>query len=274
MRIRKDGTRVAVSVSVSPIKDARGTIVAASNIAHDMTEGKRAQEALLRSRAQLRDFAARLRSAREKERTHIAREIHDELGQALTALKMDLFSLKECVPTPQRAQLEPRTAGMAALIDAMIDRVRTLATDLRPAVLDDMGLAAAVEWAVQQFARRTGVQCDLDVPQQQIRLDADRATDVFRILQEALTNVARHAQATRVDVHLRVNGAELVLEVHDNGRGITEAELDGGRSFGLMGIRERVLLWGGEAGIGTAPQGGTSVTVCLPLGPSSPEAVA
>lgn len=273
VRVRKDGARIAVSVSISPIKDGEGRTIAASSIERDITEQARAGEALARSRAQLRDFAGQLRSARETERTQIAREIHDELGQALTALKMDLFSLTHAVPAPLPDPLLVKTDEMAKLIDQMVDKVRTLATELRPAVLDSLGLSAAVEWAVQQFGRRTGIECTLDLPAEPLQLDSDRSTDLFRILQEALTNVARHAHASRVDVHLRATPGEVVLEVHDNGRGITESETENVRSFGLLGMRERTLPWGGELGVRVAPHGGTSVIACIPLS-HSPEAAA
>jgi PAS domain S-box-containing protein len=273
VRLRKDGVRIGVSVSISPIKDGEGRIIGVSSIARDITERARAGEALARSRAQLRDFAGQLRAARETERTQIAREIHDELGQALTALKMDLFSLRHSVPAPLCDPLLVKTDEMATLIDQMVDKVRNLATELRPAVLDSLGLSAAVEWAVQQFGRRTRIECALDLPAEPLRLDAERSTDLFRILQEALTNVARHAHASRVDVHLRATSGEVVLEVHDNGRGITDSEMENVRSFGLLGMRERTLPWGGELGVRVAPQGGTSVIACIPLG-HGPEAAA
>jgi len=270
VRLRRDGSCVDVSVSVSPVKDGQGNVIGATSIARDLSERRRAAEALALSEARLRAFARRLRSARESERTHIAREIHDELGQALTALKMDLFSLKQSVPEPLRHPLRRKTDQMAGLIDQMVDKVRTLATELRPAVLDSLGLSAAIDWAGRQFAERTGIECTLDLPPHPVRIDSERSTDVFRILQEALTNVVRHARATRVDVHLRATPEELVLEVHDNGRGIRDREIDDPRAFGLVGMRERVLPWGGEVGVHAAPQGGTSVTVCVPLGHGRP----
>jgi len=248
--------------------------VEATSTARFMSERRRAADAVAQSEAQLRAFAGKLRSARESERTHIAREIHDELGQALTALKMDLFSLRQSVPEPLRDPLLRKTDQMASLIDQMVDKVRTLASELRPAVLDNLGLSAAVEWAVRQFAQRTGIECALDLPRESLRIDSDRSTDVFRILQEALTNVARHARATRVDVHLRATPGELVLEVHDNGRGISDREIDDPGAFGLLGMRERVLPWGGEVGVRASPQGGTSVTVCIPMHHDTPGAAA
>ena len=183
---------------------------------------------------------------------------------------MDLYSLNNGVPQP----LKSKADGMAALIDQMVDKVRTLAADLRPAVLDNLGLVAAVEWAARQFDRRTGIPCSLDMPPEQICLDLERSTDIFRILQEALTNIARHAGATQVDIRLRDTPCEVVLEVHDNGRGITESESVDAHSFGLLGMRERALSWGGDVGVCAAPQGGTSVTACIPLGHGRPGAVA
>src|SRR5439155_1373094 len=171
---------------------------------------------------------------------------------------------------PLRHPLRRKTDQMAGLIDQMVDKVRTLATELRPAVLDSLGLSAAIDWAGRQFAERTGIECTLDLPPHPVRIDSERSTDVFRILQEALTNVVRHARATRVDVHLRATPEELVLEVHDNGRGISDREVDDPRAFGLVGMRERVLPWGGEVGVHAAPQGGTSVTVCIPRGHGRP----
>jgi len=268
--VRPDGSIRWWQSRGTALTDPHGKACKLFGTVQDVTEQKLAGDALARSRAQLRDFAGRLRSASEKERSFIAREIHDELGQALTALKMDVFSLRNGLPASARARLEPETVEMAALIDVMIDKVRTLAAELRPAVLDNFGLAAAVEWAVQQFARRTGIHCELDLPTEPLRLDADRSIDVFRILQEALANVARHAQASAVQVHLRVAPGELVLEVHDNGRGIDPSEVESVASFGLLGMRERALLWGGEIGISRAPHGGTCAVVCIPLASDAP----
>jgi PAS domain S-box-containing protein len=267
--MRPDGSIRSWESRGTALTDPRGTPLKLFGTVQDITEQKLARDALARSRAQLRDFVGRLRSASERERSFIAREIHDELGQALTALKMDVFSLRNGLPAAARAQLEPETEEMAALIDAMIDKVRTLAAELRPAVLDNLGLAAAVEWAVQQFARRTGIRCDLDLPTEPLHIDADRSIDVFRILQEALANVARHAEASRVHVHLRATQSELVLKVQDNGRGIRPSEIESVASFGLLGMRERALFWNGEIGIRAAPKGGTCAIVRIPLARAS-----
>jgi PAS domain S-box-containing protein len=269
--VRPDGSIRWWQSRGTALRDSNGHPLKLFGTVQDITEQKVAGDVLASSRAQLRDFAGRLRSACEKERSFIAREIHDELGQALTALKMDVFSLRNGLPAAARERLEPETMEMVALIDTMIDKVRTLAAELRPAVLDNLGLAAAVEWAVQQFARRTGIACELDLPTELIEIDADRSIDVFRILQEALANVARHAEASRVEVCLRAATDEVVLEVRDNGRGIRPSEIDSVQSFGLLGMRERALLWGGEIDIRAVPQGGTCAVVRIPLAPDPAE---
>jgi PAS domain S-box-containing protein len=272
--VRPDGSTRWWQSRGTALTDSCGKPLKLFGTVQDITEQKLARDALAHSRAQLRDFAGRLRSASEKERSFIAREIHDELGQALTALKMDVFTLRNGLPASARARHEAETEAMVTLIDGMIDKVRTLAAELRPAVLDSLGLVAAVDWAVQQFARRTGIRCEVDLPTEPLWIDADRSIDVFRILQEALTNVARHAGASRVHVCLRATPGELVLEVHDDGRGIRPSEVDGVASFGLLGMRERALFWGGEIGIRAVPQRGTCAAVCIPLAPDVSEVVA
>ncbi|MBI1966646.1 MAG: sensor histidine kinase [Gemmatimonadetes bacterium] len=233
----------------------------------DVTERAEAETALRESRAQLRELAGRVRSARERERASIARQIHDVLGQALTALKLDIAWLQDRLPTRQRAELAEKIRGMLALVNATIEQARTLVTELRPAILDDLGLLAAIEWETQEFARRSGLRCDLDLPAERIPLDAHRATDVYRILQEALTNVARHARAQSVQVSLRLESGELVLDVRDDGRGITDGEIADPRALGLLGMRERALVWGGEVAISPALRGGTFVQVRIPCAP-------
>jgi PAS domain S-box-containing protein len=272
--VRPDGSIRWWESRGTALTDGCGAPIKLVGTVRDITDQKIAVDSLARSRAQLRDFAGRLRTASEKERSFIAREIHDELGQALTALKMDLFSLRRGLPAAIRAQLEPETEDMAGLIDGMVDKVRTLATELRPAVLDSLGLAAAVDWAVRQFSRRTGIRCALDLPAEPLVIDADRSIDVFRILQEALANVGRHAEASIVRVHLRATPSELVLEIYDNGRGISPSAIDSVASFGLLGMRERALVWGGEIGISAVPQGGTCAVVCIPLAQPAPAVVA
>lgn len=194
----------------------------------------------------------------------MARQIHDELGQSLSALHLDVAWLRARLPDDD-VVLAEKMRSMAALIETSIGRVRNLATELRPAVLDSLGLLAAIEWETQQFTRRTGIPCVHELPPDPPAVDADRSTDVFRILQEALTNVARHAGAREVLVSLRFRRNELLLSVSDNGRGITAAEIANPQALGLVGIRERALLWDGAVEWRARDGGGTVVDLRLPL---------
>jgi len=234
----------------------------------DITERKRAEEELKSSREQLRALAASLQSAREEERSRIAREIHDNLGQALTGLKMSLSwldkKLSEVGDGVPPSLLLNEIASMSKLIDAAIQMVREISAELRPGVLDDLGLVAAVEWQAQEFQTRMGIRCRFTSTLENITLDKEQSTAIFRILQETLTNVARHANATRVNITLRKKAGNLILEVRDNGRGITESEISNPRSLGLLGMRERALLLGGNVEISGTPGKGTAVTVKIP----------
>ena len=190
----------------------------------------------------------------------MAREIHDELSQALTAIKIVLSTLMRDLPADKKQQSE----SILKLADETIQSVRRISTELRPAILDTVGLVAAVEWAAEEFQARTGTKCQLDVPQDDVVIEQERATALFRIFQETLTNVARHANATEVDVRLVEEKGNLTLEVHDNGRGVREEQLSAGSSLGILGMRERVLLLGGELTIAGAPGKGTTVRVRIP----------
>jgi PAS domain S-box-containing protein len=229
-------------------------------IGRDITDFKRAEEALQKSRDQLRALAARVQSVREDERTRVAREIHDELGQALTAIKIDFSSLSHDLPADKKQQAE----SILKLVDETIQSVRRISTELRPAILDAVGLVAAVEWAASEFAARTGTKCQLDVPQDDVVVDEECATALFRIFQETLTNVARHANATEVNVRLAEEDGNLTLEVHDNGKGVSEEQLSVGSSLGILGMQERTLLLGGEFTIAGALGAGTTVRVRIP----------
>jgi PAS domain S-box-containing protein len=242
---------------------------AAQIILRDMTERMEREEELKRSREELRDLSSHLQSAREAERAAIARELHDELGSALTALKMDLASLEEAVQDgtgeESREARAERLSSMALLIDDTVHTMRRIVTELRPALLDSLGLIAAIEWHAEEFQQRTGIECRLAPHPDEIEIDKDRATSVFRIFQETLTNVARHAEATRVDVDFQITGSRLTLRVHDNGRGIRPEELNRPHSFGLLGMRERALIHRGEVTIEGEPGAGSTVTMRLPL---------
>ena len=230
----------------------------------EIAERRLAEEQLRESKENLRALAARLESVREEERKRIAREIHDELGQALTGLKMDLTWLTSRLPKDKKPLIS-KTKSIFRLIDDTIHSVRRISSGLRPEVLDEVGLTAAIGWQARDFQKRTGIRCKVTVPADSAGLDHERSTAAFRIFQELLTNVARHARATRVDIVVRLDGNKLVLEVQDNGKGISEAELDGSKSLGLLGMRERASLFGGHVAItGTRGQG-TRATVSIPL---------
>ena len=234
-------------------------------LTREIAERKRAEEDLKASQENLRALAARLQSVREEEWKRISREIHDELGQALTGLKMDLTWVAHRLPK-QRA-LAQRTKSMFGLIDDTVQSVRKLASRLRPEVLDELGLAAAIGWQARDFQMRTGIRCKVSLPGDPPVLDQQRSTAAFRIFQELLTNVARHANATRVDVVMQADADGLTLVVEDNGKGIAEEEaVFSPKSLGLLGMRERMLPFGGNVEIKGRPGKGTRVTVSVPLG--------
>ncbi len=257
----RDGRVQTTSISAEVINVGGEACLLA--VATDITDRKEAEEKARRSRAELRALAGRLLLVREEERTRIAREIHDELGQALTGLKIDLAWLKRRVE--DRPEVSEWVQSMVARIDGTMDSVRRIATDLRPSVLDHLGLVAAIEWQAQEFERRTGVAATVRVETSGASIDDVRATAVFRMLQETLTNVARHAGASRVDVSFTVGRVDLALDVRDDGRGIAPGEVAGGRSLGLVGLRERAIACGGTLAIQGTPGRGTHVAIRLPL---------
>lgn len=216
-----------------------------------------------KSVAQLRALTARLQTVREDERTRVAREIHDELGQALTAIKLEFTALLGDLPAAE-GPVSQRSQSILTLLDEAIQSIRRIATELRPGILDDIGLVAAVEWAAEEFQARSGIKCSLARPDADIGLDTESATALFRIVQETLTNIARHANASEVNIRLTDERGQLTLEVRDNGRGISEDQLSGSRSLGILGMRERVLLIGGELTISGSPGQGTTVRVRIP----------
>jgi PAS domain S-box-containing protein len=260
---RKDGTAFPVEYSSFPIIEDN-QIIGAVVVFLDITERKRAEQQLTLSHDQLRKLTARLESVREEERILIAREIHDELGQALTGVKLEL-----CLLHDQIAEVSPmmrkKLESISTLVDGTIQSVQRIATELRPVVLDQLGLIPAIEWQAHEFQARTGIQCTLDVYLRAVTLSHAGSTAMFRIFQEILTNVARHAQASVVHITLQEQAGSLVLDVRDNGRGVTDAELADPHSLGLVGMRERALLLGGETIFTGSPGTGTAVRVRIPL---------
>lgn len=225
---------------------------------------KQTEEELRNSREQLRNLSRHLQAVREEERTTIAREIHDELGQSLTALKMDLSWLGGKLPA-EFDLLKEKTGLMLRYIDETIKTVQRISAELRPGVLDDLGLMAAIEWQAQEFQKRAGISCEVSNSFDCATLDRCRSTALFRIVQEALTNICRHAEATQARVNLEENSNALVATVTDNGKGIDESRLSAPDSLGLIGMRERALLFGGEVNISRLPEGGTAVRLIIPL---------
>ena len=246
-----------------PVVNRNGDLVEFIGTVMDVTESRRAEQELQRSFDQLRALTAQLQSVREEERKRVAREIHDELGQALTAIKLDVTALVREPPDKRRAVR--RSRSILKLLDETIQSVQRISTDLRPGILDDLGLAAALEWAAEEFEARTGTKIRISISDEDnITIDPDRATALFRIFQEILTNVARHAKASEVNAWLANENGDLALEVHDNGLGVREEQLSAGRSLGILGMRERALLLGGELIIHGVPGGGTTVRVRIP----------
>jgi PAS domain S-box-containing protein len=230
----------------------------------DITDRKQAEEQLQASREELRSLSAHLEMTREKERKSLAREVHDEFGQILTALKIDLSSLAGACAGEQQLLLE-KTKSMGELIDMAIETVRRISSELRPPLLDDLGLAVALEWQAREFEKRTQIKCVFSSEPKDIVLDQDRSTAVFRIFQEALTNVARHSNASRVEAALVKEDERIVLRISDNGRGIGKRHIADPKAFGIIGMKERARFLGGEVTVSGAPGKGTSVTVSIPF---------
>ena len=232
-------------------------------ILRDITLRKQAEDDLKRQQQELRELSARVLEAREDEKAHIARELHDELGQLLTALKMDLRWLRERLP----GELGAKADEMGELLDKTVASTRRISADLRPLMLDDLGLADAAQWLVEDFARRSGVKCEIRIPQDGGLEDVSKgvSTAIYRAVQESLTNIGRHAGAANVWVMLAREEGELRVEVEDDGRGIAPEDLAKVRSLGLRGMRERVAYLGGSLEIGRAPRGGTRLRIRVPL---------
>jgi PAS domain S-box-containing protein len=256
----RKGVPLPVHLSLNPLR--MDSTRAVCLIASDLSEMKRAEQALRASGEQFRNLAAHLQSVREEERARISREVHDELGQSLTAVKMDLAWLAGRLARGN-VQMLQRIRSTVQLADSIIQAIRRISTELRPAVLD-LGLAAAVEWQVQEFQARSGVPCKVRLLIREV-VTSSASTAMFRIFQETLTNVARHAKATRVEVVLQKQPDRLVLLIHDNGRGFDQADPSLSNSLSLLGMRERAAILGGQVNISSAAGKGTTVTAWIPL---------
>ena len=268
--VRFDGGLRDVDIALAALPDHGQTVFQMALT--DITTKSRESRELEMSRRELRELSASLVDAREEERRRIAREMHDELGQRLTALQMELSSLRALVPSPSA---NVRIQAMLAMVDETVASVRRISTELRPLMLDDLGLNAAIEWLAQDWSERTGIRVATDLGEQEPEAGASAAIAVFRMVQEALTNVVRHARASRVLIRMRQRSEELELSVQDDGVGFAEPSIHRTGSHGLLGIRERAYMLGGHLEIANAASGGARLTVRLPLraaGNALPEA--
>lgn len=243
-----------------------GGVTLAAIVALDnaLTERKRTEEQLRLSHQRLRDLAARLLTVREEERATISRELHDELGQVLTGLKIEISLFSRQIQHTQ-PQLLPRTADMLELVDSSMRTIRDIATELRPSLLDTLGLVAAIEWQAETFQNRTGIVFRLNNQIAKTNFQDELATAVFRIFQESLTNIARHSEATEINVILEQKNGWLSMNIHDNGIGISENDLNKPKTLGIIGMHERVLLLGGSISISNSAKGGAVVSLKLPI---------
>jgi PAS domain S-box-containing protein len=302
-RIRKDGSRFWANVVVTALRNSEGVLQGFVKITRDLTERHDREESLTKAKetlelrvvqrtavlarvndelrteiaerihieqqlksslGQLRALTARIQSVREEERTSVAREIHDELGQACTAIKMDLALIGRKL-TKRQIELKAKVNSTMGLVDDTIAALRRIASELRPRTLDDLGLSAALEWQAQEFQNRTGIACRVALPHDSLLLDTERSTAIFRIFQESLTNVARHAQARRVEARLAKEVGQIILEVHDDGIGFDAEQAKERKSLGLVGMQERAVLLDGELRVEGIPGQGTTLTLKIPL---------
>jgi PAS domain S-box-containing protein len=260
----RKGPPLPVQLSLNPLRLEGERVVCM--IATDLSETKRAEQELRATSEQLRSLAAHLLTVREEEQARISRAVHDELGQSLTAVKLDLAWLARRLPR-ENGEMLARIRSTRQLAESLIQDVRRISTELRPGILD-LGLAAAVEWQVQEFQARTGIPCNHRLLTREA-FAPDVSTALFRILQESLTNVARHAKAARAEVVLQKQRDRLVLWIRDNGRGFDQADPSLSKSLGLLGMRERAAILGGQVKISSAPGKGTTVAAWIPF--PSPE---
>lgn len=258
-RLRKDGSRFWANVTVTAIRSPDGALHGFAKVTRDMTEPRRLIELQHAS-----DLSSHMHSAREQERMRIARELHDDLGQQLVALKMDVAFLGQKLTAGQ--DVIAGTQGLQTHIDTIIASVRRIAGGLRPPMLDDLGLSAALEWIAEEFRSRAGLAVTLQNNASHQLLSADRTTAIYRIVQEALTNASRHAGATEVHIELNCNNSQLRLRIEDNGRGTDLDRVRETKSFGVLGMQERVRFFGGHIRFDSSPGKGFRIDLCMPAG--------
>jgi PAS domain S-box-containing protein len=264
---RRDGETRWIEHASQPVASPQGAFLGYRGSNRDITERKQAEQNLKNSRDQLRLLSQRLETVREEERTEIAREIHDELGQNLTVLQIDLSILKKKLPENDKETHE-KVSSMSEQLTILSKSIQQISMDLRPGILDDLGLLPAIKWQADEFRKKTGIKCELtlNIKEEDIDLDQHQSTTIYRICQEALTNITRHAEATLVKVVIDEQDGHLILKVEDNGKGISEEQISSSNSLGIIGIKERCISCGGEMNISGGPGKGTWVTVTIPVG--------
>lgn len=262
-KVRSDGTSVPCIVSATPYRQPDGTIVGIVEDFRDISERKRAERDLKESGERLRELTAHLQGIREEERSRIAREIHDELGQVLTALSLDVRWLQKRLQA-ERGELQEKTRSMGELIATTVKSISRICSELRPAILDDIGLSAAIEWQAEEFTSRTGIACNIQTEPPEIKLSEELSVAIFRIFQEALTNIVRHAQASEVQVRLRLTPSDFSMRVSDDGVGMEVSGPHKMNSFGLLGVKERVRGFNGELTVRAGDKGGACLDIVIP----------
>ncbi|MFC1919619.1 PAS domain S-box protein [Chloroflexota bacterium] len=261
--IRKNGSTFPAALSAASLKDTSGESVGFVAVTDDITQQKRAEDDLKTSQEQLRSLSEHLQQVREEERASLSREIHDELGQSLTAAQLDASLLADKLRLDQE-HLSRKAETLSDSLAQTIKVVRRISSELRPAVLDDLGCVAAVEWLVGEFQTRTPIRYKLNIDVPDITMNREHATACFRIVQEALTNIARHSEATSVVINLKWKANQMVLDIKDNGKGITKDQINSPLSYGLIGMRERAHLVGAHLEIGGRRTRGTRITLTMP----------
>jgi PAS domain S-box-containing protein len=247
----------------SVLRDEHGRIITILSLVHDVTERRNAEETLSRSYEEIRQLSNHLQNIREEERSHIAREIHDELGQQLTVLKMDVLGLGKKLNAADAA-IHEKIGEIIGLLDATMQSVRKISSELRPSLLYNLGLVAAIEWQLREFGKRSGIKTAFIEPAEELKIPDPQKNSLFRIFQESLTNAGRHANATKINVSLKENNGRLILSVEDNGQGFEKEKIGAKQTLGILGMKERCQMMGGNFEIRSAPAKGTTVIVSVP----------
>ena len=257
---RKDGSILDIEINSKFLSDGRFLA-----FIRDITERKKAENELNSSYRAIRKLTSHLQNAREEERTHIAREIHDELGQQLTVLKMDISWLTKKIKQLENQQLNDKAAEIIRMLNDTVNTVRRISSDLRPVLLDDLGLAAAIEWHLMEFGKRSGIKTEFFTLESAIEIPRATATGLFRIYQESITNIARHSEATEVMVELFIEDKVVTMAIADNGKGFDVTSIGRKKTLGVLGMQERTVMMGGTFRIKRNPAKGMKVEVHVPV---------